>query len=442
MPLPLLYPLPLPPNKVLVFHDKNYGYDNYGSSEQGKSHRVIDFNQNNNACSTGSCSRGGGLGNLNLSEETKRILHKPMSQWWFGDTSDTAKRTETGSRVAGQEVQIGQVPKSTQARIQDMRQMNAYIRQVLEMAKQMGLVPSNTPVPRELVPGDVRTIMAEFYLAPDGNCTKISPDLSTLLPPPHLAHISRRTMQDPPISALDSDQEVRSVGGANGKRAGQNGTVSTRKRWPTDHFINSLAPKCATIARAQEDRKIYLRVYDLLTSFPERWLDSVIIDAYIHLLLEHSNTKDMLYVNSAEHDPSLAEIKNTPSCYKYIVIPLWLASHWTILLISHSPAVVNGKSYRGRIRYLNSQVVDRRTPEMQTRPFKELFPDYHVALIAKPDQCNSFDCGVYVCLWATLFLFYDEEEIDRIKCPDAEAMRMTILQQLILSYIVLKRSFY
>jgi hypothetical protein len=96
---------------------------------------------------------------------------------------------------------------------------------------------------------------------------------------------------------------------------------------------------------------------------------------------------------------------------------------------------------RKRIRYLNSQVVDTRTPDFQCRPFREVFPGYEVELVTKSQQCDNSSCGVYCCLWAHLFLFYEEQDLDNIRCPDAIKFRLTVLYQLIIAYILLPRSF-
>lgn len=372
-------------------------------------------------CTRKSAGAGAGAG---LSEYTKSVMNKPMSQWFFGDL---ATRGETGARVAGkEEVPLGQVPKSAEGRQKDMEQLNEYIRETYQMAVKKGLVPRSQPPPRELGSQDVKIIISEFYLGADTRCTAIDQDnLTTLLPPPHLANMARRKSDS--RTADDSMDNVLAGG-----HAGDHGSSKKTKggaAWPG--LVQSTSPICLTIQRNLEDRRIYLRVYDLLTAFPDRWLDSVVIDAYIHLLQEHCQFKDSLYVVSAESDPALAEIARTPSCYKYIVCPLFHKSHWVMLVISHPTK---------RIRYLNSQVVDKATPEFQTRPFTELFPGYKITRETSSIQCDQSSCGVLTSLWACIFLFYNEEEMDKIKCKAIDPFRMTMLQQLILSYILLNKS--
>lgn len=380
-----------------------------------------------------------------LSTFTKQVMDKPMSTWFFGSLAEcSSSRSETGSRIAGQEeVPLGQVPKSREGRLKDMQTLNQYIRETWQMAHDKGIIPKNQPPPRELGPDDVKIILAEFYLGSDSRCTGINHDtLATLLPPPHLASLPRRKSHSSkaakreerdvaPPQTSPQPEEIVAMEAGSGKPSSLISSAPSKLGGKFPGLVASTSPVCLDIARNQEDRKVYLRIYDLLTAFPDRWLDSVIIDAYIHLLHEHCGFKDTLYVNSAEHDPSLSEIAKTPSCYRYIICPLFYRSHWTILFISHPSK---------RIRYLNSQVVDQRTPSFQTQPFRELFPGYQVSMLTPTRQCDNSSCGVLACLWAYIFLYFDEEEMDRIRCPDIHPFRETILRQLILSYIVLNRA--
>lgn len=204
---------------------------------------------------------------------------------------------------------------------------------------------------------------------------------------------------------------------------------------------------CARIGRQQKERQIRLRLSNMRTLLPDRWLDSVVIDAYLHILQEHWPQKDKLYVHSAEANPTLKEIVQTPGCYKFILIPLWRLSHWTVLLVDHTPFRVptsydsSGKplayqKYKGRIRYINSQVVNPATPDIQTRPFEEAFPDYYVAnnVRGTAQQCDNSSCGVYVCFWAFCLLYYSEKEILEVRCADIDKFRRRMIHQLFLYY--------
>jgi hypothetical protein len=402
-------------------------------------------------------------------------------------------RGETGARIGGnEEVPLGQVPKSIEGRRKDIEALNALVRETYELAIARKLIGREQAPPRPLGPEDVKLVIADFFLGSDaGTCTHVRADtLATLLQPPHLRGLSPRI--PPPANSTpraggtavggtavggtaaadscqsscqsscpltvgggggdwpgDDTETFRSGGGRRSATAGaadKDSDKDTKKAKETGKdgekaggglFADMVERRsgstgvCGRLARNQESRRVQLRVYDLLTAFPDRWLDSVVIDAYIHLLQEHSGLRGTLYINSAEQDPSLAEIRQTPGCFSYIICPLFYRSHWTVIFISHVSK---------RIRYLNSQVVDKNTPEFQTRPFAEIFPDYKVSMLTPTKQCDQSSCGVLACIWAHIFLYYKEEEMDRIKCPDIDLFRKVLLQQLILSYILLNRS--
>jgi hypothetical protein len=166
----------------------------------------------------------------------------------------------------------------------------------------------------------------------------------------------------------------------------------------------------------------------LLTLFKGRWLDSVVLDAYLHVLQEHWPFKNVLYINSAETDPSLQELKDTPSCYPYILSVLFYKNHWTVIMIDH---------VRKTIRYLNSQVVDPAIPVIQSRPYQLAFPTYDVQNVTHSQQCNKSDCGVYSAAWMMIYLYYQEAEFNRVQCEDMYKFRETFLLQLILYFYLL-----
>lgn len=86
-----------------------------------------------------------------------------------------------------------------------------------------------------------------------------------------------------------------------------------------------------------------------------------------------------------------------------------------------------------------SQTVDSQTPLIQTKPFGDAFPGYKIVKHALPRQCDSSSCGVYACFFAMCALFYGEEAMDSVTCPDIDAFRSLILHQLLRSYVLLKR---
>jgi hypothetical protein len=218
-------------------------------------------------------------------------------------------------------------------------------------------------------------------------------------------------------------------------RLGGDGPLPDDQKEPTS---------CSLLRRNQDKSTITLRVSNLLTLLPTRWLDSVVIDAYVHAVVELSPYKNRIYVLSAQADPLFSEIKNTPACYRYILAPLFRNSHWTVLFVDHGENR-GSPNNRGRVRHLNSQIVNPKTPVVQTRPWCECFPEYEVNDLQKayrelPQQDNMYDCGVWVCFWTMAFLFFTDKELDSVDEPTVAAFRTQVLRQLLQHYVLLPPS--
>lgn len=292
----------------------------------------------------------------------------------------------------------GQVPTTRAGRIRDVEALNHYIEEARQIGIRRGVLRSNFQVSRPVTVDDIlngREIQ-EFSLAPDTSDS--FPDRRELLPMPHLQ--DRDVFQAPKLRQTHRQDYEAALQRKNETR------------------------QCSLIDNRQEHRKIRLTFANLLTLFPERWLDSVVLDAYLHVLQEHWPLKDLLYLNSAEQDPNLKEIRSTPACFEYVLSVLYLQYHWTVIMIDN---------VKKTIRYLNSQVVDQRTPNKQSKPFKEAFPAYTLRNYTQAQQCNQSDCGVYSAAWAMMFLYYDDADMDKIRCPEMKLFRKNMLMQLILS---------
>jgi hypothetical protein len=194
---------------------------------------------------------------------------------------------------------------------------------------------------------------------------------------------------------------------------------------------------CQTIENEQRGRIIDLHINDIMTSLPDMWFNSPAIDAYINYIKEFTAEPEAWYIVSAEDSPErrdrLKEIAKTPKCYKYILSPLYREHHWTVMCIDHVNQIVY---------YLNSDVVDKQTPEIQTEPFKRLFPGYKLIVIPCVKQCDNSSCGTYVCNWCRAFLFLvnsnpkSRETLLHTSCSDILRFRTVIRRQLLLSYYV------
>lgn len=298
------------------------------------------------------------------------MLDVPISQWFFQNEPNPfgSRKNSGGPRVGGAAaVSIGQVPTDPKGRANDLVTLNKAIQRTYEMARKMKHLPF-LRTPDQVTEADLDTVFAEFRLAAStSNPLPESMD-SSLLPMPHLGRIKK----------MDAAhvKELVEIGQRN---------------------MEKIVRQCTILSRKQKERKVQLTLGNLLTLFKDRWLDSVVLDAFLHVLQEHWPFKNVLYLNSAETDPSLKELKSTPTCYPYVLSVLFHESHWTVIMIDH---------VKKQIRYLNSQVVDPNLPNEQSAPFKLAFPDYDVQNVTRSQQCNQSDCGVYSAAWIMIYLYY------------------------------------
>jgi hypothetical protein len=292
-------------------------------------------------------------------------------------------------RFAGSE--IGQVPQTTNGRLKDLKTLQSFISEAESLCKQNGIryKPMRSPLKIE----DIKEgkLIAEFTLAPD-SLTSFPPK-NQLLPIPHMKN-QGKSIQPPTLRSVAIDDQDET---------------------------------CSRIHNNQRSKRVQLRYSNLLTLFEGRWLDSVVIDAMIHVLQEHFPLKRFMYINSAEKDPTMEELKLTRGCSDMVLSVLWLKSHWSCIAINHR---------RKRIRYLNSQLLSQETAIEQTKPFIKYFPDYTVVTHSPSQQNNGYDCGIYSIMSIHLLMYYDENEVERITPADATKYRHSILMQLLISFLL------
>lgn len=303
----------------------------------------------------------------------------------------------------------GQVPDDPDGKEQDIALLNDEIRLVLAEAQRLHLPIGRKPL--QLTMADYESFLTEFYLVPDPRGRR--PASAALLQP---------TFLDRPQTIVTSCQPLVEF-----LRRSGTSTLSEERSSDDYHLrLDKSSTMCRQLSGALQDRKVQLWVRNLFTSFRGRWFDSVMIDAFIAIITQFWKYRDVLYVNSAEVDLNLQELAQTPRCYRYILSPLYRKHHWTILFIDHKTR---------EIFYLNSDVVDRDTPQIQTAPFAQCFPGYRLHIIPCIKQCDNSSCGPYVCYWAYCFLFR-RDQLLRISCPDIRRFRTFIRHQIILSFLV------
>jgi len=156
------------------------------------------------------------------------------------------------------------------------------------------------------------------------------------------------------------------------------------------------------------------------------WLDSVSLDAYMHILVRHWPQRDSLYIISAENDPDWDDLIKTTACYKYLLMFLFYKSHWTITWVSHPCSSV---------WYYNSQLIDYATAVKQLEPFAKAFPTYSISIGKCKSQNNNTCCGIFSSN-AAYCLLYAPSQIERIVPEETDQWRAHMCDQLILSYLL------
>jgi len=324
----------------------------------------------------------------------------PLSQWIF--QFEEEKENNINNKSAGLSLfnvtKYGQVPKTKdgQYTAEDISILNRHIQQAFQLATKMRISHSNLPVPHLATSADLQRVITQFSLGDIGE--KESYPVDELLVPRGLGPIST--------------------------------TARTKFSNVSRSGIDKKLEKCRILDEKQQDRQIFLTYSNLLTLYPGRWLDSVAIDSMLHIMKRYWKFGDLLYVNSSQRDPTLGEIQQTPDCFKYILVPLFLKSHWTIVFIDH---------VKQSVRYLNSQVIDEKTPAKQSQPFRQAFPGYQVNTFTKPQQNDDSSCGMFLLLFAFLFLFYDDSSIDNVTQSLVDEFRSTVLLEILLHFVVLRR---
>jgi len=190
-----------------------------------------------------------------------------------------------------------------------------------------------------------------------------------------------------------------------------------------------LQPDSETCRRMRKNlthHMIHLDMESMRSMLPERWADSAALNAGMHLLQEFYPRKKTLWLNSAQVDFDWNELAKTPSCYRQVASCLFLDAHWTFGFIDHDTR---------EIWYLNSDIVDKNVPKIQTDPIARLFPDYQLYVIPCVKQCDSSSCGIY-CLWWFFAILFRREHLLKISCTDIRKFRALMRRWILRSYFV------
>lgn len=92
---------------------------------------------------------------------------------------------------------------------------------------------------------------------------------------------------------------------------------------------------CQRMRHGQSTHYIDLTLENVRSILKDRWADSAVLNAAMHLLLEFYPEKDSVFLNSAQLDFNWSDLAKTPRCYSKVASCLYLDSHWTMGFIDH-----------------------------------------------------------------------------------------------------------
>ncbi len=149
-----------------------------------------------------------------------------------------------------------------------------------------------------------------------------------------------------------------------------------------------------------------------------KWLDSRVIDAYLSILTRDRAKKGEILLMSGENeheDYKKEKMKDLIKKYSIIVIPSWLPSHWSMLIMNN---------IKTSCKLFNSQSSNKYNTSILA-PFTE---EYKLEVTDYSQQCNNDDCGVYCCFAAKCTLENFKCTLD---CFNAKKFREEIKQTIL-----------
>jgi hypothetical protein len=301
-------------------------------------------------------------------------------------------------RTGGAAAKVGQIPTDSRGIQDDFDFLSYEFRQAVQDARQLGLPVVNEDFKR------AKSLKVSFSLAPE--------------------HMSRM----PPSAAM---VEIKELDSLNRTHAVSNCDTFVQKLPPPPEQsgrreLQMDSDTCRVMRKNLTHHTIQLDMESMRSLLPERWADSAALNAGMHLLQEFYPLKKTLWMNSAQVDFDWDELAKTPSCYRQVASCLFLDAHWTFGFIDHDTC---------EIWYLNSDIVDKNVPKIQTDPIARLFPNYQLYVIPCVKQCDSSSCGIY-CLWWFYAILFRRWLLLKISCTDIRKFRTLMRRWILRSYFV------
>lgn len=149
-------------------------------------------------------------------------------------------------------------------------------------------------------------------------------------------------------------------------------------------------------------RKPVFRIDDCITSSdlwdlidPVHWLKNHMIDSFLSLVVDSRTNKDMkvhvAYLN--------ATYKTSIDKFDIVLVPICKSSHWTLAVVDVRGRTVHHYNSMKFTPSANKDILD-----FLSRWKKEHDTPFQLRTIKMDKQKNAYDCGVYVCVFAELFL--------------------------------------
>ncbi|KAI5151619.1 sentrin-specific protease 1 [Enteropsectra breve] len=179
---------------------------------------------------------------------------------------------------------------------------------------------------------------------------------------------------------------------------------------------------------------------DFLRLLPNKWLNDKIINAYMELLTKHFkgvyafSTHSYTLMRSKDMDEIVEWFKDEDLfSYNYIVVPLHLTNHWTLIIVQDSLI-----SYYDSLGCLNNHAIITIKKLLQTLHAEKYNKEkrYFGFNASKNivQQTNADDCGVFCCMYARYML--DPEADTLFLSSDIPMLRRRMFHEILAGKII------
>lgn len=192
---------------------------------------------------------------------------------------------------------------------------------------------------------------------------------------------------------------------------------------PASERASEDGAKCKLYRKQQDDFHVTVKPRNLCSILG--WVDSALLDCFMGGLQRSFPESHRLFILSAEEDPSMEVLRDIEGCYDYVLMVLYRGNHWTCMFINYNCR---------EITYYNSQR-NENTVYKQLEPYRHHFADFSIQVADVPQQSDDISCGIFVC-WYSYCILYCPESIHALSCTKSEEMRLAVIRQVLLWYVL------